>query len=220
MTAPAQLSEMPVLYSFRRCPYAIRARLALRYAGIQCALRDVVLRDKPAAMLQVSSKGTVPVLVIPSGADSQEVIDESLDIMLWAVAQSDRDGWLNVDYKESNSLLTANDEDFKIWLDRYKYPNRYDDFDSAEPRAECARFLSALDHRVRQNGCLTSAHMNFVDYAIAPFIRQCAFVDIDWFRSEFSALHHWLERFLQGALFTSVMVKYPQWQPDDEVILF
>jgi glutathione S-transferase len=117
--------NLPVLYSFRRCPYAIRARLALRYAGISCELREVVLKDKPEHMLQASPKGTVPVLLVNGDHGSVEVIEESLDIMLWALEQNDPDGWLAVDQALASQLIDANDEQFKPWLDRYKYPNRY-----------------------------------------------------------------------------------------------
>ena len=210
-----------VLYSFRRCPYAIRARLALRYAGIPVALREVVLKDKPAEMLAVSPKGTVPVLVLANGAADQEVIDESLDIMFWALAQDDPDGWLDVDVAIANQLIDANDEQFKPWLDRYKYPNRYADLELGEPREHCEGFLKELEQRLSTDAYLCGARPTIVDFALYSFVRQFAFVDIDWFRSGvYPELNCWLNEFLESPLFASVMAKYPRWQSGDAELNF
>ena len=218
MKLPAVL---PVLYTFRRCPYAIRARLALCYAGIEVELREVVLRDKPDDMLELSPKGTVPVLVtLPRLAD-QEVIDESLDIMLWALAQHDPDGWLAADMSLVNQLIDANDDQFKPWLDRYKYPNRYDDIEAGEPLLRCEDFLSILEGRLTTDRYLCGARLSLADTAIYSFVRQFAFVDIEAFRaSRFTAVNRWLDEFLGSRLFTHVMHKYPQWQPGDPVTVF
>jgi glutathione S-transferase len=214
-------SSTDVLYSFRRCPYAIRARLALRYAGIPLALREVVLKDKPAEMLAASPKGTVPVLVVANGAADQEVIDESLDIMFWALAQHDPDGWLDVDVASANQLIDANDEQFKPWLDRYKYPNRYADLEPGEPRAHCEVFLAELEQRLSAGAYLCGARPSIVDFAIYSFVRQFAFVDIDWFRSGvYPRLNGWLNDFLESALFASAMEKYPRWQAGDAELIF
>lgn len=225
MSATDQSSEasarLPVLYSFRRCPYAMRARLALRYAGIRCALREVVLRDKPAAMLEVSPKGTVPVLVLRDAAAGRQVIDESLDIMFWALAQQDPDGWLNCDRVVADQLIRTNDDDFKVWLDRYKYPERFDDIGSASPRDECGRFLTQLEARLESAEWLTGERISVVDIALFPFVRQFAFTDIDWFRGGvYPRVNGWLERLLRDELFASVMRKYPAWRPGDEVVEF
>ena len=212
---------LPQLYSFRRCPYAMRARLALRYAGVACELREVVLRDKPAAMLELSPKGTVPVLLVRPGTPAAEVIDESLDIMLWALAQHDPDGWLAADPLETERLIEGNDEDFKVWLDRYKYPDRYTDIGTYQPRDECSRFLAVLETRLAKQPWLTGPRMALVDAALFPFVRQFAYTDIDWFRSGvFPAVCGWLDTLLESELFTSVMDKYPAWQPGDEVTVF
>ena len=212
---------LPHLYSFRRCPYAMRARLALRYAGISCELREVVLRDKPAAMLDLSPKGTVPVLLVRPGCADEEVIDESLDIMLWALAQHDPDGWLAADPQETEQLIVANDEDFKIWLDRYKYPDRYTDTGDYQPRDECCRFLATLESRLQEQPWLTGSRMAFVDAALFPFVRQFAHTDIDWFRGGvFPAVCGWMDALLDSELFAAVMEKYPAWQPGDEVTVF
>ncbi|MEJ2140038.1 MAG: glutathione S-transferase [Gammaproteobacteria bacterium] len=212
---------LPVLYSFRRCPYAIRARLALRYAGLPVVLREVVLKDKPACMVEVSAKATVPVLLINAGEHGQEVIDESLDIMFWALAQHDPDGWLDVDIGEANALIDANDYQFKPWLDRYKYPNRYDDLAEDESRHYCERFLSELDSRLRGHPYIFGGRPSIVDYSIYSFVRQFAFVDLEWFSaSKYSALRRWLDEFLQSSLFEAVMRKYPQWRPGEPVTVF
>jgi len=215
------MSRLPQLYSFRRCPYAMRARLALRYAGIPCELREVVLRDKPAAMLELSPKGTVPVLVLRAGGPDQDVIDESLDIMFWALAQHDPDGWLAADREETDLLIQANDDDFKIWLDRYKYPDRYDDIGDSRPRDECSRFLQVLEARLESHPWMTGNSMRLADAAVFPFVRQFAHTDIDWFRSGvFPSLCQWMDRLLDSELFASVMQKHAAWQPGDEVTEF
>ena len=207
----------PILYSFRRCPYAIRARLALRYTGLPIVLREVVLRDKPAEMLALSPKGTVPVLVLPEG----EVIDESLDIMLWALAQNDPDGWLDSDLEKASRLIDANDDQFKPWLDRYKYPNRYDDIEPGEPRARCEVFIAALDEHLKADEYLAGKQMGLADAAIYSFVRQFVFVDPDWFATaSYVNVNRWLQAFLDSEFFLSVMDKYPQWHSGDAESVF
>jgi glutathione S-transferase len=208
--------SLPVLYSFRRCPYAIRARLALRYTGITVALREVVLKDKPSEMLTCSPKGTVPVLVLNEGDTAQEVIDESLDIMMWALAQHDPEGWLDIDLALANKLISANDDQFKPWLDRYKYPNRYADLKPGEPLAHCEVFLQTLEDRLQTSAYLCGEQVSCVDMSIYSFVRQFAFVDMDWFSdSRYVEVNRWLQDFLKSSLFASVMGKYPQWQTGD-----
>ena len=214
-------ARLPVLYSFRRCPYAIRARLALRYAGIRCELREVALSDKPAAMLEASPKATVPVLVVDPGEPSEEVIDESLDIMLWALAQHDPDGWLQADRQLISNLIDANDDQFKHWLDRYKYPEWFEGATRAEALERCGSFLAALDERLQQGRYLCGDGPSLADMAMYSFIRQFAFVDIDAFRAgPYSAVVQWLDAFLASGLFVDVMEKYPVWQPGDEITVF
>jgi glutathione S-transferase len=208
---------LPVLYSFRRCPYAIRARLALKYAGIRVALREVVLRDKPQEMLEVSPKGTVPVLVLP---ETGEVIDESLDIMFWAVAQNDPDSWLDTDLELAGRLIDANDDQFKPWLDRYKYPDRYDDAQSDDARAHCEVFLQALTQCLRGGNFVCGTRASIADMAIYSFVRQFAFVDMEWFGASYPELNRWLQAFLDGPLFASVMEKYPQWHAENSEPVF
>ena len=212
---------LPVLYSFRRCPYAIRARLALRYAGLQVALREVVLADKPAEMLAVSPKGTVPVLVLEAGRDVPEVIDESLEVMLWALAQNDPQGWLDIDIDAGIKLIDANDDQFKPWLDRYKYPEHFEQLEPDEARGHCESFLQQLEDRLLQHSYICGNQVSLVDMAMYSFVRQFAFVDIDWFRgSAYKALNHWLQEFLDSELFAAVMQKYPQWHSGDEETVY
>lgn len=208
--------EYPILYSFRRCPYAMRARLALHYAGIEREHREVVLRDKPAHMLEISPKGTVPVLLLPDG----KVIEESLDIMLWAINQNDPKRWLpDTQQQDIYFLIERNDTSFKAHLDRYKYPNRFPD----EPcTGTCARdaadgILRDLDQRLAaNNGALHGNHKTLSDYAIFPFVRQFAHVDRDWFYcAPYPHLQKWLQENLASELFTEIMEKFNQWTPKD-----
>jgi glutathione S-transferase len=207
---------LPVLYSFRRCPYAMRARLALRYAGVACELREVVLRNKPAALLELSPKATVPVLAVPAAAPGAppQVLDESLDIMRWALAQRDSDGWLAADPAATAQLIAANDGEFKQALDRYKYPDRYPDADPAAALAACERFVQALDTRLAGSAGLVAPQPALADFALLPFVRQFALVDPAWLdASPYRAVAAWLAAFLDSPLFSSVMHKYAPWQP-------
>lgn len=207
--------DAPLLYTFRRCPYAMRARLAVWKADISCELREVVLRDKPPSLLEYSPKATVPVLVLSDGT----VIDESLDIMFWALEKSDPDGWLNPSegtIDEMRALIDVNDKDFKKHLDRYKYPHRYEDVDPLYHRQEAERFLKDLNSRIEANGHLFGKEPSLADFAIGPFIRQFANTNRDWFdSSEYDALKTWLEGFLELPLFQAIMDKYPQWHEGD-----
>jgi glutathione S-transferase len=166
----------PILYSFRRCPYAMRARLALTVSGISCELREVHLRAKPAEMLAASSKGTVPVLVLPDG----RVIDESIDIMRWSLAKSDPEGWLE---RDDSELIAANDGPFKHHLDRYKYPERYGDY-PLEHREEGLTFLREIDALLASRGQLGGSERGLTDAAIMPFVRQFAAIDSSWFETQ------------------------------------
>jgi glutathione S-transferase len=209
-------ASLPVLYSFRRCPYAIRARLALRYSGIKVALREVDLGDKPPEMLAASPKGSVPVLVLEKGSEQPEVIDESLDVMLWALAQNDPDGWLDIDIHAARQLVDANDDQFKPWLDRYKYPEHFEKLEPGEARGHCETFLQQLEHRLHADNYLCGDTVSIVDMAMYSFVRQFAFVDTGWFAaSSLVGVNRWLNDFLEGALFTAVMEKYPKWQAGD-----
>lgn len=194
----------PILYSFRRCPYAIRARLALAVSGIAVEHREVKLRDKPAEMLAASPKGTVPVLVLSDGA----VIDESIDIMRWALARNDPEGWLAGDDAE---LIAANDGAFKHHLDRYKYPERFA-ADDVDHRAAGLAMLEGLDARLGEHAYLSGDRFGLADGAILPFVRQFAAVDRDWFAAQaIPRVRAWLAAFVGSALFVGVMQVREVW---------
>ena len=198
-----------VLYSFRRCPYAMRARMALHVSGLAYEHREVVLRDKPAAMLEVSPKGTVPVFVTAEG----EVLEESLDIMHHALAQNDPEGWLG---RDDRALIAANDGPFKHHLDRYKYATRYE---GADPDRQCAAavgILAQLDRRLASSRYLCGDERGFADISIFPFVRQFANHDRERFdASPLAHLRKWLDGLIGSDLFTTVMVKHRQWQPNN-----
>ena len=205
---------LPILYSFRRCPYAIRARLAISVSHQHCTLREVVLRDKPPSLLEYSPKGTVPVLVLPD----QRVIDESLDIMRWALEHADPENWLIPDngaLEDALALIKTNDTEFKQHLDRYKYANRYEDVDPVAHRTEAETFLAQLDRRLAHTAHLFGARPCLADMAIMPFVRQFANTDREWFgQSRYAHLRAWLEGHLTSERFISVMNKYKQWHSD------
>ncbi|WP_407730749.1 glutathione S-transferase [Pseudomonas helleri] len=190
-----------VLYSFRRCPYAMRARMALRYSGVPLSIVEVSLKAKPAEMLALSPKGTVPVLVCADG----RVIEQSLEIMHWALARHDPDNWLGPD---SAALIEENDQVFKVNLDRYKYAIRYPEQPMEHYRAQGAAFLQRLEVLLEQTLYLAGDTLSLADIALAPFVRQFAHVDRDWFeQAPYPRLNAWLERFLASELFTAVMAK-------------
>ncbi|WP_126453358.1 glutathione S-transferase [Sulfuriflexus mobilis] len=208
-------TALPILYSFRRCPYAIRARLGICYSGVRVALREVVLRDKPTSLLDASPKGEVPVLVLPDG----KVLEESLDILNWALVYNDPQHWLPCDaasQQQATALIEENDGRFKYNLDRYKYPERYPDEQGLDYRAEGEKFLQQLEQVLGRHRYLLGEHPGIADIAILPFIRQFAYTDKDWFdQAPYPYLQQWLVAFLNSELFLSVMQKYPAWQPDD-----
>lgn len=212
-------AALPVLYSFRRCPYAIRARLALKAAQLPVELREVALRDKPQAMLAISPKGTVPVLQLPDG----QVIEQSLDIMVWALRQSDPQGWLTRgDATVSQALIATNDGSFKALLDCYKYPERHPGHTAAEYRQQAIDlFIGELNQRLSDQPFLLGQHASLADMAIVPFMRQFAQVDADWFASApLPAWRSWLQGLVGSALFESVMGKHPAWRACDTATVF
>jgi len=210
----------PVLYSFRRCPYAMRARLALKVSGIQLILREVVLADKPAALFACSAKATVPVLVF----SDQRVIDESLDIMLWALNQHDPQNWLMTEaglLAETQRLIAYNDNEFKLHLDHYKYADRFTDKPMEFYRAQGEGFLNELEERLASSSYLLCERPSLADMAILPFIRQFAHVDKSWFeKSPYLRLQSWLATLSNEPLFISVMPKYKKWQEGDPQVMF
>jgi glutathione S-transferase len=214
-------SELPVLYSFRRCPYAMRTRLGVANSHISVELREVVLRDKPQQLLDISPKATVPVLQLPDNT----IIDESLDIMMWAIDQHDPNDWFNSLSDEqktlSQKLIANNDGDFKYYLDRYKYADRYPEHTQEYYRQQAETFLQLLEQQLQQNGYLICDRLTLADIAILPFIRQFAFADKAWFdQSPYPLLQTWLGEFIESKLFTIIMNKYPAWKFGDKVTLF
>jgi glutathione S-transferase len=208
------IAAQPILYSFRRCPYAMRARLALAISGVAFELREVKLSAKPLAMLEASPKGTVPVLVLANGGIIDQVIDQSLEIMRWALMRHDPEGWLA---RDDDLLIGMNDGAFKHALDRYKYPGRYDG-DDLDHRASGLAFLERLDHRLRAAGQLCGPKRGLADMAIMPFVRQFAAVEPDWFADQ--ALPHlkaWLAGHLASDLFQQIMTRAAPWSPEEVV---
>lgn len=210
---------IPVLYSFRRCPYAMRARLAILASRVTCEVREVALRSKPAELLAASPKATVPVLVLPGG----KVIEQSLEIMRWALAGHDPQHWLLPQTENSEAvraLISENDGYFKHHLDRYKYPNRYrlEQADTERAfflthRARASEWLFILENRLSRFPYLFGTSCSFADVAIAPFVRQFACTDADWFRLQpWPHLSAWLRCWSSDDSFAQIMEKYPVWQ--------
>lgn len=187
----------------------MRARLALASSGLKTELREIVLRDKPEAFLAASPTATVPCLV------AADTLDESLDIMLWALEQSDPEALLDMP-AEGHALIAENDGPFKAALDRYKYPTRYEGVSPEDERGKASTVVTKLDTQLAQNEWLFGATPKLADLAILPFIRQFAHVDIAWFESQpWPNARRWLSRFKASSRFAAIMHKYPQWQPGD-----
>lgn len=212
---------LPILYSFRRCPYAMRARLAIASSMIPCELREVVLKDKPAQLISLSAKATVPVLHTIDG----EVIDESIDIAYWALQQNDPQQWLQSfsmqQQDQLRELIELNDGEFKYFLDRYKYADRYPEHDEQYYREQGEKTLTKLETLLARNGCLLTTQWTLADIALLPFIRQFAFVDKAWFDSApYPHVRRWLNDFLDSALFKQIMPKFTQWHEGDAPVRF
>ncbi|MFN7715366.1 MAG: glutathione S-transferase [Pseudanabaenaceae cyanobacterium] len=215
---------LPILYSFRRCPYAIRARMALAYAEITYELREVSLKNKPKEMLEISPKGTTPVMQIFDASQNFMVLEESLDIMRWALQQNDPLNWGNLsndDLEIANQLITTNDREFKQALDRYKYANRFPEQSPEFYRQQAEEFLKILerklcDHSQSVNSqFLIGDRQTLVDVAVFPFVRQFAYVDIEWFNaSSYLNLQRWLRWHESSVLFELVMQKFPVWESE------
>lgn len=198
----------PVLYSYRRCPYAMRARMALKYADIQVEHREIDFRNKPQSMLLVSPKGTVPVLCVDG-----IILDQSLDIMHWALGRSDPDGWKQVDNAVSQAWIEKNDGPFKVLLDQYKYPNRFSDLNEGDVlNSAIDLMLKPMENALQSSDYLLGNKISWVDVAIFPFIRQFAAVNPKRFEElPFTSINAWLNQHLESDLFNSVMDKHPTW---------
>ena len=211
-------NNLPILYSFRRCPYAMRARMAIHISGQKCELREVLLRDKPPSMLDYSAKGTVPVLILQDG----NVIDESLDVIDWALNLNDPDDWQrSKDTKKTKELIKINDGEFKYHLDRYKYSKRYDNEDPEFHRKKCLKFIESVNNELNNSKYIFDDNISYADIVLLPFIRQFRIADIEWFDSlPYDNLKDWLSRFLNSPLLNSIMKKYDLWKEGDKSIVF
>lgn len=209
------MTTLPILWTFRRCPYAMRARLAIQSSGQQVALQEILLKDKPVAFLEASPKGTVPVV-----QDGDRVIEESRDVMMWALGRNDPESWLDMP-TEGHRLIDTCDGPFKQALDHTKYAVRFPDKDETAERAKAMVFLRNLDERLSAYAFLMGPKRTIADMAILPFVRQFANTDRAWFDAQgINHVMRWLEDFLNSARFKSVMTKYPPWQPGQDQVLF
>tara|TARA_R110001583_G_scaffold3967_7_gene23912 strand:- start:4845 stop:5528 length:684 start_codon:yes stop_codon:yes gene_type:complete len=214
-------TTLPVLYSLRNCPYAMRARIAIFKAKQIVMLRDIVLSNKPKEMLAASPKATVPVLVLANGT----VVEESLAIMLWALNETDPDDLLQSQNEHELSimlnLIKSFDYDFKVCLEQYKCAKRYRESNIIECRVECEQFIQTLENRLSRHDFLISNTESLADIALLPFIRQFARIERQWYlQSPYPKVRQWLNNYLQSPMFTKVMAKYPLWLDDHEVVLF
>jgi len=196
----------------------MRARMAIAVSGQQVEFREVILRDKPPSMIELSPKGTVPVLFLSSG----QVIDESLDVIDWALNLNDPDKWLRSNKSDKSlKLIHKNDNEFKYHLDRYKYSKRYENQDPLIHREKCMIFIDELERQLNSSQFLYDNKISALDISILPFIRQFRIADMDWFDSlQKPNIQNWLMKFLESELFKSIMVKYKRWEEGDEKIFF
>ena len=204
--------ETPVLYSFRRCPYCMRAHMALKYSGVKVELREVDLQDYPPQALKISAKATVPVLHLPDGT----VIDESWDIVKWALTQNDPDNWSgenNEHMLDAEILIETNDFSFKEDLDRYKYADRYPEHSEKHYRKACEEFIEELEEMLTENRYLLADKLSLADIGVFPFVRQFSLVDKDWFeQAPYPHVRQWLNKLINTELFTHVFQKHVLWQ--------
>lgn len=218
---------LPILYSLQHCPYAMRARLGLLMAQQHVMLRAVVTTNKPEDMLTVSPKGTIPVLVLSSNESEQEptIIDESLDIMIWALQQNDPEDLLHKDSPcdliAALELIKRNDKEFKPQLELYKKAKRFRLENVIEERQKCEVFIAELEQRLATDGYFIGQKPGLIDYALLPFVRQFSRVNRSWFvQAPYPHLRAWLEGHMQSRLYSKAMAKYPLWLDEHEECLF
>ncbi len=211
-------NNLPILYSFRRCPYAMRARMAIHISQQKCEIREVLLKDKPPSMMEYSAKGTVPVLVLQSG----KVIDESLDVIDWALNLNDPYNWKrSKDLGKTKELIKINDGDFKFHLDRYKYSKRYENEDPNFHREKCLTFIKMINEELKDSKYIYDNEISYIDISLLPFIRQFRIADNDWFDElPYENVKSWLSNFIDSKLLKSVMPKYDLWKKGDEITIF
>lgn len=208
----------PVVYSFRRCPYCMRAHMALKYSGIKVELREVDLKNYPPQALEISPKATVPVLLLPDGT----VIDESWDILKWALSQNDPDNWSGDNDEhtlDAEILIETNDFSFKEDLDHYKYADRYPEHNEEHYRQACEEFIGELDEMLSENRYLLTDQLSLADIGVFPFIRQFSLVDKEWFdKAPYPNVQQWLNKLIETELFRQVFQKHDLWQEDAPVV--
>ena len=215
------INKYPTLYSFRRCPYAMRARLALRLCKIECIIREISLKAKNSEFLKVSPKGTVPVLVLPNG----KVLEESLDIINWSLEQNDPNNLKvndEVTKKINDKYIQLFDKDFKFHLDRYKYSSRYNISNSEIHRNKARNILTEINTMLEGKDYIGGQCMSLLDISILPFVRQYRIADINWFDNHLglSNINNWVNIFLNTEILASIMTKYKVWEKEDPPILF
>tara|TARA_Y100000739_G_scaffold224614_1_gene229300 strand:+ start:486 stop:1136 length:651 start_codon:yes stop_codon:yes gene_type:complete len=208
--------DMPILYSFKRCPYAMRARLALKLANIQCELREVRLNNKPKHMLEVSPKGTVPILIL-----EDKIIDESIEIINWVLDQNNifKDNISSEQIKITEQIINIFDNKFKYHLDRYKYSNRYENADKKFHQKECLDILIDLEKVISDGNWFFGNELNKLDISILPFLRQFRIADPHWFDSlkQIPKIQKFLYNFLDSNLLNQIMFSYKVWGASSEI---
>ncbi len=205
----------PILYSFRRCPYAIRARMALNYNKIIYEHREILLKNRPQKLYEISPKGTVPVLDLKDG----NILDESLDIMKWSLSTNKHQNWYTEKLDLQDDLIYKNDFQFKKRLDLYKYHTRYPEFSQEYYRKKCVEIIQDYEERLNSSQYLVSDKETLSDIAIFPFIRQFANVELLRFRQEFPKISIWLENFLESDIFILIMKKFKEWNQIDAGVI-
>ena len=214
------INKYPTLYSFRRCPYAMRARLVLRLCKIECIIREISLKEKNTEFLKVSPKATVPVLVLPNG----EVLEESMDIIYWSLEQNDPSNLKVKDQlaRKTSKLIELFDTEFKFHLDRYKYSSRYNIQNSKVHRDKAREILVQINTMLKGKNYIGGKNISLLDISILPFVRQFRIADMKWFDNNLGLdnVNKWLNIFLNSDLLASIMTKYKVWEIDDPVTFF
>ena len=199
--------KLPILYSFRRCPYAMRARISLYYSKIDHEHREILLKDRPQSLYDISPKGTVPVIQLSNG----KVLEESLDIMKWAMSVKDPESWFKNNKIKQIDIISINDTRFKKWLDKYKYHIRYPENSQKYYRDKCEEILNGFEMNLDNNYFLFGHKISLCDMALLPFIRQFANVDINWFNFRFIKIAKWMETLTKTIHFQNTMKKFTTW---------
>ena len=211
--------KIPILFSFRRCPYAMRARIAIKLCNLECEIREINLKLKNKEFLELSPKGTVPVLVLPD----DKIIEESMDIIHWAISNNDPYNLKlkNLEiYNKDMDLISIFDNEFKYHLDRYKYNSRYKGINKEEHKYKARDLLVNLNNSLKEKQWLNGENISISDISILPFIRQYRIADIKWFdeKLELPNINRWLDKFLNSKIFNNVMKKYKIWETTDPKI--